>query len=306
MVKLQSGGKVTYLEPNQLALPEHFTEVPKFPDKFSVDGFIVCVDVSTHFDHPSDPQKEFFDRLLLNLLSTKKPVVVACTKFDRCKASSVASVAEIIARSKKQVPIVEVSALKGVNVDTCFLVLAHMVDVKKPKTKIVSYAESKALLDERVRRNEEAFQTVLDEQLDFSVSLEQASSRLRPVVEHQVLVDLCGKERVKKLIQAKLNYLKLLMVKAKSSQFVKMLPHIFVAMLPTLELEATPQSAVAALRSSPKFGRYFVDVENWKENMEFLRTSLEDAVPFEILHEEQALEMLVNHINEVRVLEGVV
>jgi hypothetical protein len=300
-VKLQSGGKVTYLEPNQLALPEHYTDVPKFPDKFSVDGFIVCVDVSTRFDNPSDPQKEFFERLLHAILGVKKPVVVACTKFDRMKPASLASVMDIVTHSKKQVPVVEVSAFKGVNVDTCFSVLAHLVDPKKPRTKIISYADSKMQLDERIRRNEEAFQYVLDERItDFSMSLEEASTTLKPIVEYQVLIDLCGQDRIDKLIRAKLTYLKLQLVKSKTGQFMKMLPHILVAMLPDVELEETVEKSKVKLRRSSKFERYFVDMENWKDSTEFLKSDSEDVIPFGILNEEQGQEVLVSHIDEVR------
>lgn len=301
-IKLQSGGKVTYIEPNQLALPEQYTNVPNFPEKFSVDGFILCVDVSTKFDTASDHQKEFFERLFTNLLGTKKPVVVACTKFDRAKPASVASVTDILSHSRKQVPVVEVSAMRGVNVDTCFLVLAHLIDTKKPKTRIMSYAESKAQLDERLRRNGEALQSVLDERLmDFSMSLEGASQCLKAIVEYQVLVDLSGIERVNKLVRAKLNYLKQQLIKSKTSHFVSLLPHILIAMVPYLELDATVDSVKALLRSSVKFDRYFVDVKNWKENTEYLKSTSDDLVPFELLDEEQGAEILESHMNEVRV-----
>ena len=301
-LKLQSGGKVTYLEPNQLALPEQYIDVPKFPDKFAVDGFIVCVDVSTNLDDHSDPQKEFFDRVLHNIIGIKKPVVIACTKFDRCKPASMASVLEIVAKSKKQVPVVEVSAVKGVNVDMCFLVLAHLIDPKKPRTRIVSYAESKAQLDERVRRNEEALQYVLDERLvDFSMSLEEANQCLKPIVEYQLLIDLSGKQRVNRLIKAKLNYLKSQLVKYKSASFMKALPHVFTAIVPELELGVTIETAKVKLRRSSKFERYFTDLEDWKENTEFLKSDTEDLVPFSLLDMDEGKGLLETHIDEVRV-----
>ena len=157
---MQSGGKITYIEPDQLVLPEQYNDVGNFPDKFLVDGFILCVDVSSSFTEPGSHQKKIFELLLQNLLSTKKPVVVALTKFDQAKESSVASVNEVLAHCKKQLPVVEVSALRGVNVDLCFLVLAHLVDPKKPKTRISSYAESRAILGDRIRKNEVSFQQV--------------------------------------------------------------------------------------------------------------------------------------------------
>ena len=159
-LKLQSGGKITYIEPDQLALPEEYNNVGNFPDKFLVDGFILCADVSSSFTEPGSQQKEIFERLLQNLLPTKKPIVVALTKFDRAKDASVASVNEVLAHCKKQLLVIEVSALKGVNVDLCFLVLAHLVDPKKPKSRIIPYSEGKAHLDDRIRKNEVSFQQV--------------------------------------------------------------------------------------------------------------------------------------------------
>ena len=160
-LKLQSGGKITYIEPDQLALPEQYDDVVgKFPDKFLVDGFILCVDVSSSFTDAQSPQKEIFERLLQNLLTAKKPIVVALTKYDRAREPSVACVSEVLAHSKKQLPVVEASALRGVNVDMCFLVLAHLVDPKKPKTRIIPFSEAKAQLEDRIRKNEVSFQQV--------------------------------------------------------------------------------------------------------------------------------------------------
>ena len=291
-----------YIEPNQLALPEQYTDVTKFPDKFVVDGFVVCVDVSTKFNDPLNPQRDFFERLLGNLQGTKKPIVVACTKFDRAKAASLTAVGDIVSRSKKQLPIIEVSALKGVNVDTCFLVLAHLIDTRKPKTKTIPYSEAKVQLDERVRRNEEALQSVLDERLtDFSVEIEDACKMLKPIVEYQVLIDLCGTERVLKLVRAKLNYLKQLLIRNKTQHYEEMLPNILTAMVPKLPLDATPRSTVALLRRNSKFKTYFVDMKNWKENTEFLKVAVDDQMPFDFLEEEQSLEALKKYIDEVSV-----
>ena len=55
----------------------------------------------------------------------KKPIVVAMIKCDHANESSVSIVNEIVSKAKKPIPMVEVSALKGVNVELCFLVMAH-------------------------------------------------------------------------------------------------------------------------------------------------------------------------------------
>ena len=303
-IKLQSERKVAYISPEQLAFPEDYADAPKFPDKFSVDGFILCVDVSTDYSHPSDAQREFFDRLLQHLISTKKPVIVACTKFDRAKPASIGAVQEILSHSKRQVPVVEVSAIKGVNVDTCFLVLACLFNTKNPKPRIFSYIEAKAQLDEKVQGNEIALQCMLDKRLkDFSVSLAEASQLLYPEMEYQVLVNLSGQQRVNRLIEAKLSYLKLQLIMSKTSRYLGLLPHILTTMLPTIDPEATLDSAKALLHASSKFSRYFVSVRNWKENTDFLKSATsESLVPFDILLENQGQTILKNHINEVRIV----
>ena len=291
---------MAYIESNQLALPEHYENVPNFPEKFSVDGFIVCADVSTRFDKPNSPQKVFLDSLLGALQSCKKPVVVALTKFDRAKQDSIATIMEIISHFKKlQAPVVEVSSMKSINVDMCFLVLAHLIDSKKPKTKIVSYADSKTLLDERVRRLEEALQCVMDELiLHFHITVAEGCHILKPITEFNTLSALCGTERVEKLVRAKLSYLKQQLVKSKYAHFEEMLPHVLVVMLPILGLEDTVDSCMELLKQGPNYNNYFMDITDWKENTEFLKSS-NDQIPFEFLSEEVGQYLLERHINEV-------
>ena len=173
---ITSGGQVQYVHPDQLAVPEEFSGVEKFPEKFVVDGFIICIDVSSDLDVPGNPQREFLEKLLPALLGVKKThVVVAFTKFDIAKETCIAAANEILAKTKRQLTVIEASAEKGVNVDLCFLVLAHLVDSKLPRTKITTFAEADLNLKERIRKNEETFQQVLDERVvDFSIPIHQA------------------------------------------------------------------------------------------------------------------------------------
>lgn len=300
-LKFQCSGKTTYIEPDQLSLPEEYADAGKFPDKFPVDGFIICVDVSTDFGDPHNPQREFFERLFSNVLDAKKkPIVVAMTKYDRAKDNSVAVVNEIVAKAKKQVPLIEVSALKGVNVELCFLVLAHLVDTRKPRSKMVTYHDSKSLLESRIYNNEESFQKVLDTTLSrFDTSLDDARKMLKGHVEFKLLTEICGTNRVNRLIKAKLRYLKQELVKKKETAYTEMLPHIFRAILENLELDATLKSCKEALHCSTKFPKYFVDVKDWRDDVEFLNREDTDHVPFEILDDDTAEELLQKHMDVV-------
>ena len=303
-IKLQSGGKVTYIEPDQLVLPENYKNVGRFPDKFIVDGYILCVDVSADFS--VSYHGEFFERLLKNLGETKKPIVIALTKYDRVNEAALSTVSEVVSRSKRhhQLRLIEVSAEKGVNVDLCFLVLAHLVDTTMPKTRIISYADAKAHLDERIRTNEEQFQEVLDKNLtDFSMRVEDASTQLSGAIEHLLLTELCGKQRVKRLIRAKLNYLHHAKVEATQAMYMYLehLPLILQTLLRDLPLDSTEKSALELLRSQVKFPKYFLDVENWREDAQFLKRA-DEVVPYSFLVENtEILQKFIDTVSHVTV-----
>ena len=292
-----------YIESNQLALPEHYQHVPKFPDKFSVDGFIVCADVSTSLNDPRDPQKQFLETLLGSLQGSKKPILVVLTKYDRAKPASIATINEIVSKFKKiQGPFIEVSAVKGINVDMCFLALAHLIDSKKPRTKITSYADSKSQLDERIRRLEEALQVIMDELLvDFYETVPMASSKLKTIVEFNILKELAGSDRVNRLVRGKLSYLKQQRVKQLTASYEDQLVGALKAMIPTLGLNDNAETCQTRLKKSSDFDLYFVDVSDWKENRDFLKKTDEKHVPFSFILEDPGKGILSRHIDEVRI-----
>lgn len=303
-LKLQSGGKITYIEPDQLALPEQYTDIGKFPDKFIVDGFIICIDVSTDFEEPNNPQRDFLDKLLPSIISTKKPIVVACTKFDRALDYSVSTVLEILAKTKRQIPVIEVSALRGVNIDLCFLVLAHLIDTRKPKSRIIPYMDAKQHLDDRIRKNEMSFQYVLDNKLtDFSVTVEAASATLSNDVEFQLLRELCGTERIHKLVRAKLLYLKKQAAEQKLTQSLQQLPALLDTLLPSLPLEANVESCLQMLKESVKCTEFLVDLDDWREDNGYLKTT-NVVVPISLFSEPPGNEILQKHIDKVSVGGG--
>ena len=78
-----------------------------------------------------------------------------------------------------------------------------------------------------------------------------------------------------------------------------MLPHIFEAILSELELSATLKTCKEALHCSTKFPKYFSDVKNWKEDVAFLNRENNDHVPFEILDDDRAEDLLQKHIDVV-------
>ena len=299
-LKILSGGKVAYVQPDQLALPEQYTDVDKFPDKFVVDGFIVCVDVSCDLGSSNSMQTEFFQKLLPNILSTKKPIVIAATKFDIAAESSVGVVHDVVSHCKKACPVVEVSALRGINVDLCFLVLAHLIDSKKPKARLVPYADARQHMDERIRRSEGDFQKLLDRSLStFTLSVYQAMALMEKEPELSILRDISGSERVRRLVRGKLNYLRQDRVSALRESFTQQLPSILATLLPSMPIDASPDYARAELERHERCKDTFSRVEDWHEDIEFLAQD-SPLVPFQFLSEPAGEELVRQHIDKVR------
>ena len=295
-----SGGQVQYIHPDQLAVPEEYSNVEKFPEKFVVDGFIICIDVSSDLDCPGNQQREFLEKLLPAILSVKKThTVVAFTKFDIAKETCIAAANKILAKTKRQLTVIEVSAVKGINVGLCFLVLAHLINSKLPRTKITTYAEADAHLRERIRKNAKTFQQVLDERVvDFSTPIRQVWALVQNEVEYLLLQELCGNERLDRLVRAKLNYLKELAVKRKVAQFLDHLQASCELFLHTLTLSDTMETCKLRIRQSSKFSSYFFVKKDWKEDFDLLKEKEVTRVPFSLLDEEGA-PLLRKHIEAV-------
>ena len=104
---------------------------------------------------------------------------MVCTKCDIATTDNMASIREAVEKLKRGPPCVEVSSHMGVNVDLCFLLLAHLIDSHKPRSRNVSFDEAKQVVDQRVKKNEYAFSDLLDSQLtDFNMALEQAVEKV--------------------------------------------------------------------------------------------------------------------------------
>ena len=291
-----------YIHPDQLAVPDEFSNVARFPDKFTVDGYIICIDVSDDELHePQSTQREFLGRLLPSIMGVKKAhIVVAMTKFDIAKEKSIVAANEILSKCKRQVTVIEVSALEGVNVDVCFLVLAHLVDSRRPRTRIFSFSVANANLKERVRKNEESFQNLLSSKLtDFSLSLPVARKSLENEAEFFVLQELKGRERVDRLIRAQLRYLKESVIKSKTTDFLDHIRASLELFLVDLSLNDTPETSMEIIRRHEKFSAYFMENLEWRDDVELLKQEHTTQVPFSLLREPEGLKLLQERINTV-------
>lgn len=111
-----------------------FIQFRYLPDnKFTVDGFICCFDVSVIQGRTLDSAIEQTAIILSCLMKTKKPIVVASTKNDESNEFYVREIERLLSRKEFRnynIPLVETSAHDNINVDQAFFQLAQMVDKK--------------------------------------------------------------------------------------------------------------------------------------------------------------------------------
>ena len=290
-----------YVHPNQLVVPDEYTNAGRFPEKFVVDGYIVCIDVSADLDSPSSQQREFLGRLLPALMSVRKVhIVVALTKFDIAREASITAANELLAKCKRQLTVIEVSALEGVNVDVCFLVLAHLVDSKRPRTRIPPFSVALGHLKERVRKNEESFQNVLTSKItDFSLPVRKAQALLENEVEYLVLQELRGRDRVEKMIKAHLRYLREGKIKSKMANYLDHLQPALQLFLFGLSLVDTLESCKETIRNHEKFSAYFTENALWRDDNAVLKQETVTHVPISILEEPEGKKVLQQHMDKV-------
>ena len=220
--------------------------------------------------------------------------------MDMALPDNISVVKEAVDKLKKVPPMIEVSAHEDVNVDVCFLALAHLIDSKKPRTRVILYEEAKSIVDARVKKNENSFQAVLDWKLvDFTMETEAALELVKKEVEWQSVAQLKGTERCKKLVKMKMSELWLKAVEKQKKMFFEVLPSSVSTLLQDVTLADTVDSCLTRIMNHEQFPDHFVDVDRWEENKEFLfRFSVQ--VPVSILKGEGGLKCIQEHMQQLQ------
>ena len=80
--KLSSAEKLMYFCTDQLGLEQDFEQRQMPEGKLTVDGCLLCVDVSRGMNRSFEDQMKFVGSLYAQLAKSKKPVVLVLTKCD--------------------------------------------------------------------------------------------------------------------------------------------------------------------------------------------------------------------------------
>lgn len=210
------------------------------PDgKLGIDGFLCCFDVSRVSDRPIEKQVECVTTLLKNAIKTRKPVVLVTTKNEIGESASFREVEKVLMLKdfKSAIPpVVETSAHENVNVETAFLLLAHMIDKSKTRTKVIPFVEAMKSRKELKDVAKEAFKHLLRTKIvDHKTTWASARKKLEKESDYQHHVDLFGTEATRKLVKQHTVQLREDLIKRRQSLFLKRLPDVLSHFLPDLE-----------------------------------------------------------------------
>ena len=208
------------------------------PDKITIDGFLCCFDVSRVSERPLEKQVEYCIVLLKNAIKTKKPVVLVTTKNEIGEMVSVREVERIMTLKdfKGAIPVVETSAHENVNVETAFLLLAHMIDKSKTRTKVIPFAEAMKSRKEIKDVAREAFKSLLRTKIvDHKTNWNTVKRTLDKESDYQHHIELFGTDQTRKLVKQHTIQLREDLIKRRQMLFMKRLPDVLSHFLPDLE-----------------------------------------------------------------------
>lgn len=209
------------------------------PDgKMNIDGILCCFDVSRVPERSIEKQVEFCSILLTNAMKTKKPVVLVTTKNDNMEVEYVREAEKLLTKKefKNSIPMVETSAQENVNIETAFLLLAHMMDKSKTRIKVAPFFEAMKARKEILEVALEAYRNLLRNKItDSKTSSASARKKLEKESDYQHFVDLFGSEKAKLLVKKHLRQLRDELVKQRTQVFMGQLPKVLNHFLPDLE-----------------------------------------------------------------------
>ena len=280
-----ASGKVAYYGPDQFADIQKYPDPEKFPEKFQIDGFVLCVDMSLNVTmSPLDTQK-YFDKLITEALAAKKPLVIAGTKCDRMNQTTLERVQGLLSKNKRQITIVETCSESNVNVDTVFFLLAEQMGKVKFKIKNLSFNDVKKIVVNRKQQADDEFTQLLREIItNCQLTQQQGVEAVRSQQAYRNYVLLCGSSQAKTIVRKHIRRLHDAQVERKKAEFLEGLSHSLSQVIPIVTPSAQMDDLIKDIKSSDKFSQCFIELDNgiqWEDSP--VLTSPDKIIPFQFL-----------------------
>ncbi|XP_061181270.1 rho GTPase-activating protein 190-like isoform X2 [Saccostrea echinata] len=311
--KVQSAEKLMYICKDQLGMEtDSAYEQKLMPDgKLNIDGFICCFDVSKVPQRSVEHQVDFVIHLLNAAVKTRKPVVLVTTKNDDADKRYLLEVPKIVARKdyKNNIPIVETSAHKNVNVEQAFLVLAHMMDKNKRRPIITPYIEAFKQRQEIEEVAINAYKNLLRIHVtDPKAIFKSYLRKLEREPDFNHYVELLGTDNAKKLFRQHAKQLRDDQIRKREKIFSTRLPDLIQRFLPDLETIGNRSWTACQryIKEHKDFKHYFVEVcnpdegETWKMVPTFIDDYNETRTPFDVLSSPEGEAVYQRHLKELQ------
>jgi len=311
--KVQSAEKLMYLCKDQLGMETDsaYPQVLMPEGKLTIDGFLCCFDVSKVPQRSIEKQVEFVAALINNALKTKKPVIVATTKGDTSCQEYVKEAEKLTTRKefKGSVPLVETSAHENINIEAAFLLLAHLMDKTKARTKILPFLDARKQRNEILAVAKDAYLSLLRVNIrDPKAVWNTWKKRLESESDFAHYVEIFGTDQARKEFRVHTKRLRDEQVRVKEHRYLDKLPVLLKHMLP--DLDHMPERSWNQIRrlicEHSEFSSNFVVVDeddpasSWKHADSFLYNTEETRIPFDLLTSAEAEACFRNHLNELQ------
>ncbi|XP_066550074.1 rho GTPase-activating protein 5 [Amia ocellicauda] len=300
--KLQSAEKLMYICTDQLGLEQDF-EQKQMPDgKLSIDGFVLCIDVSKGCNRKFDDQMKFINSLYSQIVKSKKPIVIAATKCDECVEQYLRDI-QAFASNKKNLLVVETSARCSVNVELCFHALTQLMDKTRGKAKTVPYLDAYKTQRQLVATATDKFEKLIVQTVkDYHTSWKAISNKLKTHPDYDDYINLEGTRKARNTFSKHIEQLKQEHIKKRKEDYFSSLPKVLNNLLSNLEEieKLSWMEAQNVLKSRPEFQYWFVVLEHtpWDESDHIDKVG-ERRIPFDILRTPEAEKVYQNHVQHL-------
>ncbi|KAM9813168.1 rho GTPase-activating protein 35 isoform 1-T1 [Syngnathus typhle] len=301
--KLASAEKLMYFCTDQLGLEQDFEQKQMPEGKLTVDGFLLCVDVSRGMNRSFEDQMKFVTNLYNQLAKTKKPVVLVLTKCDEGVERYIKD-SHTFALAKKNLQVVETSARLNVNVDSAFLTLVQLIDKGRGKPKIILYFEALKQRSQQIASAKDRYEWLVNRIVkNHNESWPAVSRRMQTASEYKDYVFLEGTAKAKKLFQQHVHRLKQDHIEKRRKAYLSTLPQALSTLLPQLdEIDHLSWSGVQkVLETKRDFSHWFVVLDDtpWETTAHIDNTE-DDRIPQDLLETRTAEAVYESHLEQLR------
>ena len=309
---LSSDGKLAYINSEQVSMynvyPQQF-----MPDgQINIDGFICVIDVKSNNDTNEnfDNQFKFFQRLIDKISQIEKPVVVAATKCDESDYHSLLTINDFVS-IRQNIPFIETSAHRNINVDHAFRTLAQMVLLKSSFTfKTIDYNTEEAKRNDEQTLLVAQLNDILEEHVDScTTKWSEVADEIHDNLDYIRFVQCLGSEVAHKQFRKHLRKLKVDLEERKYYEYMSLLPNTLQKIWPTYSALLRTVGNVESWSACCNWIKHnmgtchkhiiiFPDDLPWSESDHLLRD--DPRIPFDLLLQNEAEAMFRTHIKNLR------